>query len=112
MKLNNVVGTGAQATVYSCGKYAIKLFKEGYSKTSIFYEALINSMIENTELPVPKTYEVLSIDKQMAIKMDYIKGMSLIDYIVNDLDNTAVYIEKMVKLQVEMHSKKYSYHYP
>ncbi|MHC1683958.1 MAG: phosphotransferase [Clostridiaceae bacterium] len=106
MELNKVVGTGYYGTVYCSGKYAIKLFKEGYSKAAIFYEAMINSIIENTELSVPKIYEVLSIDKQMAIKMDYIKGVSLIDCIIKDADNTAVYFEKMVKLQVEMHSKK------
>ncbi len=108
MKLNKVVGTGAQATVYCSGKYAIKLFKENYSKTAIFYEALINSIIENTELPVPKTYEVLNIGKQMALKMDYIEGISLIDCILKDRDNTETYLKKMVRLQVEMHSKKIS----
>ena len=108
MELNKVVGTGAQATVYSSGKYAIKLFNENYNKTDVFYEALINSIIENTELPVPKTYEVLSIDNQMAIKMDYIKGISLFDCIFNDKDNIEVYFKEMVKLQVEIHSKKVS----
>jgi len=106
MELNKVVGTGAQATVYCSGKYAIKLFKENYDKPAIFYEAFVNSIIEYTELPVPKTYEVLSIDKQMAIKMDYLEGVSLIDCILKDPNDTAVYFEKMVKLQVQMHSKK------
>lgn len=108
MELNKVIGTGAQATVYCSGNYAIKLFKENYNKTAIFYEALINSIIENTGLAMPKTYEVLNIGRQMAIKMDYIKGVSLIDCIIKDADNAAAYIEKMVKLQVQMHSKKVS----
>lgn len=108
MELNKVVGTGYYGTVYCSGKYAIKLFKESYSKTAIFYEAMITSIITNTELPVPKIYEVISIDKQMAIKMDYIKGVSLLDCIVKNEENTAVYFEKMVKLQVEMHSNKVS----
>jgi len=106
VELNKVIGTGAQATVYSCGKYAIKLFKENYNKTDVFYEALINSIIEKTQLHVPKTYEVLSIDNQMAIKMDYIKGDSLFDCIFKDKDNIEVYFNQMVKLQVEIHSKK------
>ena len=108
MELNEVVGIGSQATVYSSGKYAIKLFKENYSKIAIFYEALINSIVENTELHIPKIYEVLNIDNQMAIKMEYIKGISLIDSILKDIDNTEVYLENMVKLQIEIHSKKIS----
>jgi len=106
MELDKVVGTGAQATVYCSGNYAIKLFKENCSKTEVFYEALINSIIENTGLNIPKTHEVLKIGNQMAIKMDYIKGVSLADSILKDLGKAEIYIENMVTLQLEMHSKK------
>lgn len=106
MEFEEIVGVGAQATVYRSGKYAVKLFKEGCSKTEVLYEALINSVVENTGLHIPKTYEVLNINNQMAIRMDHIKGSSLSDCILNDVENTEAYLESMVKLQIEMHSKK------
>ena len=106
VELKKVVGTGAQATVYCFDKHAYKLFKEGYSKTPVFYEALINSIVEDAGLPVPKTYEVLSIDGHMAIKMDYIEGIPLADYMKKDTHHTASYFEKMIKLQVEVNSKR------
>lgn len=108
MKLDKVIGKGAQATVYGSGKYAIKVFNETCDKTGVFYEALVNSIIENIDLPVPKTYEVLNINNQMAIKMDYIKGMSLFDCIFKDEDNIMIYMESMVKLHRDIHSKKAS----
>ncbi|WBW95702.1 phosphotransferase [Oceanirhabdus sp. W0125-5] len=106
MELDKVIGTGAQATVYSSENYAVKLFKENYNKTDVFYEALINSIIENTQLRVPKTYEVLSIDNQMAIKMDYIKGESLFNCIFKDEDSTEAYMKQMIRIQLEIHSKR------
>lgn len=106
MELNNIIGVGAQATVYSLGKYAIKLFKENYDKSNVFYEALINSMVENIGIHIPKVYEVLNIEKQIAIKMDYIKGISLFDAIYKDIENVSLYVDQMVKLQIEINSKK------
>jgi tRNA A-37 threonylcarbamoyl transferase component Bud32 len=106
LELNESIGIGAQATVYSSGNYAIKLFKENCNKSNVFYEALINSMVEDIGIPVPKVYEVLNVENKMAIKMDYIKGISLFEAISKDIDNAVFYIEQMVKLQIEIHSKK------
>lgn len=108
MELTNIIGTGAQATVYREGNLAYKLFKDGTNKTSIFYEAFINAVIETSDLPIAKVYEILEINGQLAIKMDYINGKSLIEYIMQDTGNVAMYVEKMVDLQIEMHSKKTS----
>lgn len=106
MNLDKVIGKGAQATVYCSDQYAIKLFDETCDKTGVFYEALVSSIIENTDLPVPKIYEILNINNQMAIKMDYINGTSLFDCISKNPENTMVYMENMVKLHKEIHSKK------
>jgi aminoglycoside phosphotransferase (APT) family kinase protein len=108
MKLEKLIGTGAQAKVYLYEDYAIKVFVSNYDKISVFYETLIASIIENTGLPVPKVYEVLNIDNQMAIKMDYIKGDSLMDRLLNNTENFEAYIEKMVKIQVSIHSTNIS----
>ena len=36
-----LVGTGAQATVYAKGDYAVKLYRDGYPKTYAFGEGYI-----------------------------------------------------------------------
>lgn len=105
MELNNIIGKGARAKVYSSGKYAIKIFDKNYNKKDVFYEAYLNSLIESTGLPVAKTYEVVSINEQLAIKMDYIKGNSVIDCMLNNMQEVTKYIEKMVDLQIEINKK-------
>lgn len=105
MDLNKVVGVGSQSTVYCLEKYVIKLFNEDYNKTAVFYEALINTIIEHANISIPKVHEIVNIDNKLAIKMDYIDGISLIDCIYNDRDNLITYIKKMVELQIQLHSK-------
>lgn len=100
-----IIGTGAQAKVYEVDGYAIKVFNQGYDKKHAFYEAWINSIIESSGIPTAKNYEVININGQSAIKMDYIKGKTLQDMILQDKDKTMFYIEKMIDLQIEIHSK-------
>jgi tRNA A-37 threonylcarbamoyl transferase component Bud32 len=106
VELNEIIGTGARATVYRSGEYAIKLYNEGYDRTAVFYEALINSIVEGTKLHIPSVHEVLNINNQMALSMDYLKGISLMDCIINDMENATRYVDDMVKLQIDIHSRK------
>lgn len=96
---------GAQAEVFLSGNCAIKLFKPGYNKAAIFYEAAIMSLIEQTNLPIAKIREVLNIDNRMAIKMDYIPGKSLNDYIMEGHISLPHYLERMVSIQLNIFSK-------
>ena len=105
MSLDKVIGHGNGTTVYIDGEYAIKVFDEVYDKTVVFYEALVNSIIEKFGLPTPKVYEVLNIENKLGIKMEYIEGPTLIDYMLENIENIESYIEKMVKLQIEIQSK-------
>ncbi len=106
VKLSNIIGRGAQATIYLMGEYAIKVFKENYPKRSIFYEAYLNSVIEFTDLMVPKVHEVINVNNQLAIKMDYIQGKSLVDCIQESPEKLTEYINTKADLHIEIHSKK------
>lgn len=103
-KLDKLIGQGAQADVYAVGDKAVKVFKEHCSKTEVFYEALINSVVEGLDLPVPKIYEVIQLDNRMAIVMGLIEGTSMEQVIINDLNNVANNIEKIIDLQIKIHS--------
>lgn len=105
VNLENKIGTGAQADVYLHENKAIKVFKQGYSKANIFYEAMVNSIIEETGLPIAKVYEVLNIEDKVAIRMEYIEGITLQECILADIDNIYKYIDTMVDLQMKIHSK-------
>lgn len=108
MLFKEIIGKGAQATVYNIDNYAVKIFSKNYNKTDAFYEALIMSVIEDSGLPIAKVNEVLNIDRHLAIKMDYIDGNSLSDIISQDKGNISLYIKQMAELQILVHSKKIS----
>lgn len=105
MNLEIKIGTGAQANVYLYKNIAIKVFNHGYDKASVFYEAMITSLIENVGLPIAKAHEVVYIKDKIAIKMDYVEGVTLNEWILADNDNVNKYVDIMVDLQIEIHSK-------
>lgn len=105
MNLTNKIGDGAQAEVYLSQGKAIKLFKPEYDKVQIFYEAMITSLVEQTGLPIAKVHEVLNVENQGAMSMDFIEGISLIDCLLKDTERTMFYIDKMVEIQIDIHSK-------
>ncbi len=105
MELGEKIGAGAQADVYLSGNGVVKLFKEGYHKASIFYEAAITAMVEATGLPIAKIHEVIKMGDQLAIKMDHISGVSLNECITKDPKNTLQYTQIMAELHFSIHSK-------
>lgn len=105
MNLDIKIGNGAQANVYLYKNNAIKVFRQGYDKTFVFYEAMITSLIEKVGLPIAKVQEVININNKIALKMDYIEGVTLHECLLSDIDNASKYVDIMVDLQLEVHSK-------
>lgn len=103
-RLGKLIGKGAQADVYAVDNKAIKVFKEHCSKIEVFYEALVNSVVESIDLPVPKIYEVIQIENRMGIVMDLIEGISMEQVILNDLNNLEFYLDQIIDLQIKIHS--------
>lgn len=105
MELGTLIATSEAVEVYQCGNMAIKLFKEGQPKTAALYEALTHSRVEATGLRVPVIHEVSVIGSRWAIHMDLIQGETLADRMKKDPENQDQYLEQMLDLQLEIHSK-------
>jgi hypothetical protein len=69
-----IVGRGAQATVYAKGEYAVKLYREGYPKRNVFSEGYIMANLEVVNFPGPRVYEILLVNGQYGLRMDRVKG--------------------------------------
>lgn len=106
MKLENLIATGTNNEVYKNGDMAVKVFGKNYPKADVLNEALIASRVEETGINMPKIREISVIDGRWAIAMDYIEGKTLADYMKEDSANIDKYIEQMVDIQLDMHSKK------
>lgn len=105
MKLDQVLATRNNKTIYRNEDTVIKVFEEGYSKALILNEALNQSWVEETGLNIPKILSVGKIDGHWSITMDYIPGKTLAQMIKEDPEKSDEYIELFVDLQIEMHTK-------
>lgn len=106
MNQKDLIATGIQADVYSQDNMAVKVFHEDWPKANVLYEALICARVEDMGINVPIIHEVAKIDGKWAIYMDRIEGKTLYDLLKEEPDKTEEYINKMVDLQLEVHSKK------
>lgn len=105
MKLDKVIAVRTTKTIYRDGDKCIKVFNEDYSKADVLNEALNQARIEETGLNIPKIHEVTTIDGKWAIVSDYIEGKTLAELMAEDVDKTEEYINLLVDIQLEVHSK-------
>lgn len=106
MKLENLISKGTNASVYRDGNTAIKVFNKDFPKTEVLNEALNTSRVEETGLAIPSISEVSLIDGQWAISMNFIEGKTLYQLMKENPDKINSYLEQMVDLQLEIHSKR------
>ncbi|HIY29109.1 MAG TPA: phosphotransferase [Firmicutes bacterium] len=107
MTLNkeNLIASSELVDIYKDGDKCVKLFKEGVRKTNPLYEALTHSRVEDTGLRVPIIHELSVIDGRWAIVMDLIEGKTLADLMQEHPENMDQYLNDMVDIQLEIHSK-------
>ena len=106
MKLDRVIAVRNNKTIYRDGDRCVNVFDEHYSKADVLNEALNQARIEETGLNIPKILEVTMVDGKWAIVSEYIKGKTLAQIMEEDPENKDAYIEKLVDLQLEVHSKR------
>ena len=105
MKLETVIATSKNKIIYREGDACVKVFDELYSKADVLNEALNQARIEETGLNMPKIREVKLIDGKWAIVLDYIEGETLASLMEKNPDKKAEYIELLVDLQMQVHTK-------
>lgn len=105
MEFKKQIASGETVDVFQDGKMAIKVFKDKDAKPNALYEALTHSRVETTGLPIPVIHEVSVIEGKWAIVMDHIEGKTLHQIMRDDPQNIARYVEEMVDIQLEIHSK-------
>lgn len=106
MKLETVIAKRKDKTIYRDGDRCIKVFDANYSKADILNEALNQARIEETGLNIAKILEVTMVDSKWAIITEYIEGKTLQQLMDENPEKTDEYLELLVNLQLEVHSKK------
>ena len=105
--LNDVMAERANKTVYYENGKTIKLFNEGYSASQILNEALSQArVVEDTDLRIPKLFEVTKINNRWAIVLDHVYGKNLENLLYESGDKFDEYLELFVNIQREIHKRK------
>ncbi len=107
MKLDNVIATRPDKTIYRDGDKIIKVFAKDKSKSDVLNEALNQSRVEETGLQIPRIIDVKCLDDgRWAIVMDYISGKTLSQLMAENPSKTDEYLNMFVDLQLKMHLQK------
>ena len=96
MKLENVIATRSNKTIYRDGNTCIKVFNEDFSKIDVLNEAL----------NIPHIQGVTMIDGKWAIMYDYIEGKTLEELIKENPEKKEEYMNLFVDLQTLIHTKR------
>ena len=84
---------------------AWKLFDKSFSKASVFYEAMLQTLAEGTGLNVPQIYGIEQVDERFAIVSQYIEGKTVAQLMEEKPAMADEYIGLMVEQQLRIHSK-------
>lgn len=104
--IGDKIGDGGIAEVFARDNKAIKLYKPHVPKSEAFYEALINTIIESTGLPVPKVFSVHQVSDRWAMEMELLDGSILSKLIKQQPADTATYLDTMIDMHMRIHNIK------
>ncbi len=105
MKDKILIAERKDKVIYREGDRCVKVFDHHYSKADVLNEALNQARIEETGLQIPKILEVTMIEGQWAIVTEFITGKTLAQLMEDSPEKKDEYLEMMVDLQLEVHSK-------
>ncbi len=106
MKFDKILAERKHKTIYQLDDKCVKVFDNDYSKADVLNEALNQARIEETGLNIPKILEVTTIDGKWAIISEFVKGKTLSQIMQENPDKKEEYLELLVDLQLEVHSKQ------
>lgn len=101
-----LISSSETKCVYRDGDLAIKEFCEGFPKAEVLNEALCTARVEDLPgLHVPKVLSVSVMDGKWSITREFIEGKTLQQLMDENPDKLEEYMEQMVDLQIDIHSK-------
>ena len=104
MNLGNPIAKGNTAEIYLYDNKIMKLFKDYLPNTESMNEAKKQKYAYSCGLSVPNVFEVTKIQNRQAIIMEYVKGDSIGDLLLNNLNEAEHYINICVNQQKKIHA--------
>lgn len=103
MNLGTPIAIGNTAKIYLYENKVYKVFNDYFAETESLKEAEKQKIARSYGLPVPKIIDVTAINGQQAIIMEYIKGKSIGDLLLEDMKQAAYYLNISIEIQQKIH---------
>ena len=104
MKLGIPMARGNTAEIYLRDNKIIKLFNDYLPYNEAKYEANKQKLAYSLGLSVPKIVDVTVINRKQAIIMEYIRGNTFGDIVLENMDKAEYYMNKSIDIQRKVHS--------
>ncbi|PGM90595.1 phosphotransferase family protein [Bacillus cereus] len=104
MNLGEPIAKGNTAKIYLYENKIIKLYEEYLPDTESINEAKKQKYAYSCGLPVPNVFEVTKVQNRQAIIMEYVKGDSIGNLLLNNLNEAEYYISLCVNEQKKIHA--------
>ncbi|WP_335870379.1 aminoglycoside phosphotransferase family protein [Bacillus sp. 2205SS5-2] len=103
MELGSPVAVGNTAKVYLYNNKIYKVFNEALSDMESQKEAYKQKYAYSCGLAVPEVFDVTRIDNKQVIIMEYVKGRTIGDLVINNRGETEYYMNLSVDIQRKIH---------
>ncbi len=104
MNLGKPIAIGNTAKIYLLQNKIVKVFNDYLPHTESTYEANKQRFAYATGLPVPKIFDVLTIDGKQVIIMEYVKGKTVGDLLLENKDEEEHYMNISIDIQQKIHT--------
>ena len=104
MNLNAPIAIGNTAKIYLSEDRIIKVFNDYLPDTESLYEANKQRFAYSKGLPVPRVFDVTSINGKQAIIMEYIQGRTIGDLLSENMERAEHYMNVSIDIQQKIHT--------
>lgn len=104
MKPATLIGKGNTANIYLVDNQIHKIFHDRFTKAEAVFEADKQQVAFESGLSVPRVIEVTTIDGKAAIIMEYMKGRTLGELLLEDIENAEYYLNIAVDIHLHIHT--------
>ncbi|AWE07287.1 aminoglycoside phosphotransferase [Lysinibacillus sp. 2017] len=103
MNLGTPIAIGNTAQIYLYENKIIKVFNDFLPDTESSYEANKQKYAYSCGLSVPKIFDVTTIDGKQAIIMEFVKGKTIGNLLLENMDQAEYYMNISIEIQQKIH---------
>lgn len=104
VNLGKPIAVGNTAEIYQVEDKVMKVFKEHLPPLEHIHEANKQEYAFSSGLPVPKVFNVTKIEGRQAIIMEYVRGKTAGELILNNMESADLYLTECAQMQLKIHA--------